>query len=74
VGTGGRTIAVTDKKLPGITFADKEALLKILEEQDRRLGFVPDPTATAQKARAMMLARGVRPGGQPGVSRDHSRA
>jgi hypothetical protein len=25
------------------------------------MGFVPDPTATAEKAQAMMLARGIRP-------------
>jgi hypothetical protein len=33
----------------------------MLEEQNRRTGFVPDPTATAQKAREMMLADGVHP-------------
>lgn len=41
--------------------ADKEALRRILEEQDVKTGFVPDPTATAQKAREMMLADGIRP-------------
>ena len=41
--------------------ADKAALRKILEEQDKRTGFVLDPTATAQKARELMLADGVRP-------------
>jgi hypothetical protein len=25
------------------------------------MGFVPDPAATAEKAQAMMLARGIRP-------------
>jgi hypothetical protein len=41
--------------------ADKAALRRILEEQDRLTGFVPHPTATAQKAREKMLASGVRP-------------
>jgi hypothetical protein len=40
---------------------DKAALRKILEEQDKRTGFVPDPTATPQKAQQMSLADGVRP-------------
>ena len=42
-------------------FADKKVLLKILEEQDRKTGFAPDPTATIERLREMMLADGVRP-------------
>ena len=42
-------------------FADKKAIQKIVAEQNERMGFVPDPTATPQKAREMMLARGIRP-------------
>jgi excisionase family DNA binding protein len=41
--------------------ADKEALRRILEQQDRLTGFVPDPTATGPRAREMMLANGIRP-------------
>ncbi len=41
--------------------ADKEALRRILEEQDRKTGFVPDPAMTPQKVREMMLADGIRP-------------
>ncbi len=41
--------------------ADKTALRQILEGQDRETGFVPDPNATAQKARELMLAQGIRP-------------
>jgi hypothetical protein len=41
--------------------ADKAALRKILEEQDKLTGWVPDPTATPQKARELMIACGVRP-------------
>lgn len=42
-------------------FADKEALRRILEEQDAKTGFVPDPNVTAEQVRAMMLADGIRP-------------
>ena len=31
-------------------FADKKVLLKILEEQDRKTGFAPDPTATIARS------------------------
>lgn len=41
--------------------ADKAALRRILEEQDKLTGFVVDPTATPQKAREMMIAQGIRP-------------
>ena len=41
--------------------ADKSLLIRILEEQDARTGFVFDPTATPQKAREMMIADGIRP-------------
>ena len=41
--------------------ADKARLLEILEEQDKQTGFVFDPAATPQQARALMLAQGIRP-------------
>ena len=44
-----------------VLLADKEVLRSIVEEQDRRTGFVPDPTATAERAQEMTLADGVRP-------------
>ncbi len=40
---------------------DKSALRKAVEALNKRLGIEPDPTATAEKAREMMIARGVRP-------------
>ncbi|MDQ2688149.1 MAG: hypothetical protein M3Y28_09815 [Armatimonadota bacterium] len=40
---------------------DKQWLRERFAEMDAADGFVLDPTATAQKARAMMLADGVRP-------------
>jgi hypothetical protein len=40
--------------------ANKAALRLILEEQDRQTKFVPDPSATPQKARELMIAQGIR--------------
>jgi len=42
-------------------FVDKKLIQEIVAEQNELMGFVPDPTATAEKAREMMLALGVRP-------------
>ena len=42
-------------------FIDPEMIRKVVAETNARMGFVPDPTATAEKAREMMLAQGVRP-------------
>jgi hypothetical protein len=42
-------------------FVDKKLIQKIVAEQNERMGFVPDPTATAEKAREMMQALGIRP-------------
>lgn len=42
-------------------FLDKKAIQKIVAEQNELMGFVPDPTATAEKAQAMMRALGIRP-------------
>jgi hypothetical protein len=42
-------------------FSDKEALLRILEENDARTGFVFDPTATPEQIRELMRAQGIRP-------------
>jgi hypothetical protein len=42
-------------------FVDKKLIQKIVAEQNERMGFVPDPTATAEKAQAMSLALGIRP-------------
>jgi hypothetical protein len=46
---------------PTALIADKDALRSILEEQDKITGFVPDPVATPQRAREMMLAEGIQP-------------
>lgn len=42
-------------------FANKAEVRRLVAEVNERIGFVPDPTATPQKAREMMLANGVRP-------------
>jgi hypothetical protein len=42
-------------------FVDKKLIQRIVAEQNRLMGFVPDPTATAEKAQAMSLALGIRP-------------
>ncbi len=42
-------------------FLDKAEIQRIVAEQNAKSGFVPDPTATAQRGRARMLAQGVRP-------------
>lgn len=40
---------------------DKRALQQAVAGMNERMGFVKDPTATAEKAQEMMLAQGVRP-------------
>jgi hypothetical protein len=42
-------------------FVDKTLIQKTVAEQNVRVGFIPDPTATPRKAREMMLALGIRP-------------
>jgi hypothetical protein len=42
-------------------FVDKKLIQKIVAEQNARMGFVSDPTATAEKAQAMSRALGIRP-------------
>jgi hypothetical protein len=41
--------------------ADKTMLRKLIEEQNRRLGYLPDPTATSEKSLELMRSEGVRP-------------
>jgi hypothetical protein len=40
---------------------DKRALQRIVAALDERMGFVPDPAATAERSQALMRACGVRP-------------
>ena len=41
--------------------ADKAALRRILEDQDRQTGFVLDPKASALRARELIIEQGIRP-------------
>jgi hypothetical protein len=52
-----------------IRYADKEALNRLMDEIERRMGFVPDPDATPEKVQERMLAEGVRPK-ENGASRE----
>jgi hypothetical protein len=45
----------------GSKLFDKHALQKAVADLDERMGFVHDGAATAEKAQAMMRARGIRP-------------
>ena len=40
---------------------DKTKIRQIVAEQNQRMGFIPDPTASPEKAQAMMRALGIRP-------------
>ena len=42
-------------------FADKREIQRLVAEQSGVMGIPDDPAATPQKARAMMLALGIRP-------------
>lgn len=42
-------------------FADKQAIRKLVAEQNIEMGFVKDPAATPQRTREMMFALGIRP-------------
>jgi hypothetical protein len=54
-------MAVQPKPDLNTLFADKKVIQRIVAEQNERMGFVPDPTATAEQAREAILADGVRP-------------
>ena len=53
-------MATIEREISSV-FASKEKIRKLVAEVNERMGFVPDPTATAQKAREMMKAEGIRP-------------
>jgi len=42
-------------------FLDPEMIRRVVAETNAKMGFVPDPTATAENAREMIEACGVRP-------------
>jgi len=52
-------MAIAEREINAI-FADKAEVRRLVAEVNERMGFVPDLTATPQKAREMMLADGIR--------------
>ena len=53
-------MAIAEREVTSM-FANKDEIRQLVAEVNARMGFVPDPTATPQKAREMMLADGIRP-------------
>jgi hypothetical protein len=58
---GGYAMQTMEKTEVARPTVNKQELLRILEEQDARLGLRHDPTVTAAEVRAMMFADGVCP-------------
>jgi len=54
-------MAVARKSLTEELLADKKEIQRLVAEQSEVMGIPDDPTATPQRARAMMLALGIRP-------------
>ena len=54
-------MAVARKSVLSELIVDKSKIQRLVAEQTKIMGIPDDPTATAQKARAMMLALGIRP-------------
>jgi hypothetical protein len=42
-------------------FIDPEMIRRVVAETNAKMGFVPDPTATGEKAQELIEASGVRP-------------
>ena len=53
-------MAIAERKVRGL-LADKGEMRRLMAEQNEKMGFVRVPGATAQQARDMMLAAGIRP-------------
>jgi hypothetical protein len=54
-------MAAPAKKQQSDFFIDPDEVRRIIAATNERMGFVPDPTATAEQAQAMMRALGIRP-------------
>lgn len=54
-------MVIIERDINKSVFADKDEIRRLVAEVNARMGFVPDPTATVQKVRAMMQAEGIRP-------------
>ncbi len=57
-------MAIAENEIESLLL-DKEEIRRIVAEQNAKSGFVPDPTATPQRARALveacLRAKGLRP-------------
>jgi len=55
-------MAMSEERLPEAKplYVDRQVILKALEESNAAMGFVPVPGATAQQARELMAAQGIR--------------
>lgn len=53
---------MSEERLPEAKplYVDRQVILKALEESNAAMGFVPVPGATAQQARELMAAQGIR--------------
>jgi hypothetical protein len=60
-GMEGPIVFTQPKTEPPVRFANKDELNRLMDEIEERMGFVPDPEATIEKLREMLLAEGVRP-------------
>lgn len=57
-------MAILESEIESL-YADKEEMRRIVEEQNRLMGFVPDPTVTVERMQARVAeslqAAGIRP-------------
>jgi hypothetical protein len=58
---GGAVVAEIAERDVRTRFVDKDLIRRIVAEQNERMGFVPDPGATAEQAQAMTRALGIPP-------------
>jgi hypothetical protein len=58
---GDAAMAEVAKRDIRACFINKAEIQRIVRETNARMGFVPDPTATGEKAQAMTEALGIRP-------------
>ena len=54
-------MAIIERDINKSVFVDKDEIRRLVVEVNARIGFVPDPTATVQKVRAMIQAEGLHP-------------
>jgi hypothetical protein len=55
------TMAIEPAAKPIFRFADRDEINRLMDDIEEQIGFVPDPDATPEKVRQLMLADGIRP-------------